>query len=957
MKRKKKGLLAMTLCAVMAFTAFGGVAFAEGLGAGSASEPTLGASLEPSPSEDTLEEGSPSASAEPSPGAKPSPSAGAGPLPHVSMGTPPAGEGPQPGLMTVPGARNGGVNTPEDFVAALNAGAETIDLSGNIALSSTATITNPVRINLNGFTLSTAGRSKVLSIGADVTIQGPGTISCGDGTSSGPTSSNVVIQVSRGTLTLNNTTVEAGATTGSSSTSQASGGIWLSTGNIILNESKVVGGAYSGPGGEGGYGIWLQGTATRLEAANSTITGGSGTDTSTTDFGSNQAGGGAAIQTSSGDKTVILTNCAVTGGQITSKNKKNANGNGGAAVRMQSGVYLEVTGGTLCGGSTVNAGTGGTGVWLQSGGTMVIKNASVSGGEGANLGEGGTGVLCQSGAMDIKIENTSVKGGDAYDDYAGTALFTGGQNTSGTIKVVGGGVSAGNGPAWSAAPFGVDMQTNASSVQISVTLDDAVVSGGDSGAAVGISAAALDGGKLKLTDSQTQGTVRVGSEGATVEQLKKLAGNTQSVFTDENGNAQFGGKPAGAVEDLRPVYNETAGTYHGTLAEALIEAGPGDTIKLLQSMDLSDAGVLNVSGLTIDLNGKTISAENFTLFFEGSDFILKNGTFDSKGGSYALFIGDESVTDNVIVDGVTLLGGINVYNATNVRLRNVEVTGTLHYAVWCDEGGQVTIESGTFKTNGVAVLGMTEPATDSVLNIEDGTFITNGKPLVLEDGDKWGDPAIKGGTFTVDVSGYLAPGYEIIPGADGTYGVQKHNHSWLAAWTSDETHHWHECGGAACSAANSEKDGYGPHTADGGTVTLEPTAADKGLRTYACTVCKRVLRTEEIPALGHAHSYDGWRFDENGHWKVCSCGETAERGAHTYGAWRTTKAATSSEMGSRERSCTQCGYKQVAAVPIQTDVPSTGHTGGALLWAALALLVSAGLPGAVLYGRRAKSRK
>ena len=38
--------------------------------------------------------------------------------------------------------------------------------------------------------------------------------------------------------------------------------------------------------------------------------------------------------------------------------------------------------------------------------------------------------------------------------------------------------------------------------------------------------------------------------------------------------------------------------------------------------------------------GNKISADNFSPDFEGMDFTIQNGTFDAKGGSYALFIGD-----------------------------------------------------------------------------------------------------------------------------------------------------------------------------------------------------------------------------------------------------------------------------------------------------------------------------
>ena len=70
-----------------------------------------------------------------------------------------------------------------------------------------------------------------------------------------------------------------------------------------------------------------------------------------------------------------------------------------------------------------------------------------------------------------------------------------------------------------------------------------------------------------------------------------------------------------------------------------------------------------------------------------------------------------------------------------------------YYAVWCDENGHVTIESGEFKTNGNAVLGMSATQTDLI--IKGGNFETNGKPLVLE--GNFGSPVISGGRFDTDV--------------------------------------------------------------------------------------------------------------------------------------------------------------------------------------------------------------
>lgn len=66
-------------------------------------------------------------------------------------------------------------------------------------------------------------------------------------------------------------------------------------------------------------------------------------------------------------------------------------------------------------------------------------------------------------------------------------------------------------------------------------------------------------------------------------------------------------------------------------------------------------------------------------------------------------------------------------------------------------------------------------------------------------------------------------------------------------WTFDETHHWHaaDCGRPA------HNEDFAPHTEDSGTVTTAPTCTENGVKTYKCTVCDKVLRTEEIPATSH----------------------------------------------------------------------------------------------------------
>ena len=71
----------------------------------------------------------------------------------------------------------------------------------------------------------------------------------------------------------------------------------------------------------------------------------------------------------------------------------------------------------------------------------------------------------------------------------------------------------------------------------------------------------------------------------------------------------------------------------------------------------------------------------------------------------------------------------------------------------------------------------------------------------------------------------------------------EHTHNYGMEWKSDSVSHWHEC---SCG----DKTDIAQHISNGGTVTVQPTAYSTGLRTYSCTVCDYVLRTETIPATG-----------------------------------------------------------------------------------------------------------
>ena len=115
--------------------------------------------------------------------------------------------------------------------------------------------------------------------------------------------------------------------------------------------------------------------------------------------------------------------------------------------------------------------------------------------------------------------------------------------------------------------------------------------------------------------------------------------------------------------------------------------------------------------------------------------------------------------------------------------------------------------------------------------------------------------------------------------------ASSHVHSWSSEWTSDATHHWHQCETANCPVTeNSGKDGYGPHS--GGAATCIAKAK--------CVTC------------GTAYG----DLDPNG---------------HDWGAWAVTTPATTSAAGEEMRVCKRDGsHTETRAIPKLTPTPSGG---------------------------------
>lgn len=237
-----------------------------------------------------------------------------------------------------------------------------------------------------------------------------------------------------------------------------------------------------------------------------------------------------------------------------------------------------------------------------------------------------------------------------------------------------------------------------------------------------------------------------------------------------------------------------------TLDEAMEQIKEGETITLLSDLDLTDTtkygsyhNWLFPENATLDLNGYTITtAENAngnpTSVWLGNHLTIKNGNFNSHSkdnktdtyfeANYALFIGDEVETSHITLENINVSTGINIYNALNVTLKNVTAMGRKYYAIWLDQHVTATIEGGNYSSNGVAVVGITrvdndDMKFDSELVINSGHFKVGNAYFSLSEKDsKRVDPIIKGGTYDVDVTKFVAEEHECIL-MDNTYIVKE----------------------------------------------------------------------------------------------------------------------------------------------------------------------------------------
>ena len=89
-------------------------------------------------------------------------------------------------------------------------------------------------------------------------------------------------------------------------------------------------------------------------------------------------------------------------------------------------------------------------------------------------------------------------------------------------------------------------------------------------------------------------------------------------------------------------------------------------------------------------------------------------------------------------------------------------------------------------------------------------------------------------------------------------------HDFTGEWQNDASGHWHVCKNDRCSVADVKAN----HISDGAATEEK---AEK------CTVCEYVI----APELEHTHNYNLPKYNTEGHWLECACGDKSGIISHT----------------------------------------------------------------------------
>lgn len=542
------------------------------------------------------------------------------------------------------------------------------------------------------------------------------------------------------------------------------------------------------------------------------------------------------------------------GGNLTIKDS----GNGGTysgtganySVHVKRGGIFNLESGTLTNSSTAN-GTSNVVVRVEGGtaATPVASTANIKGGKietkgtpvfvrdpGATVNVSG-GELTGSGLACIAGNGSEGMGGTTINVSGGTLTAKPYDDTSaacgiyhpneGTLNITGGTINVADG-------VGVLMRGGEMTMtggEINAT-GDATRTGsvGDTNQKIGVSGVIFDRDAnypaVATTSIKIDGEAKVSGAKAAVELINdnnvadaksafKLKGGTYSsdvsALLDENSVAE----EKDGVYVVTTYYAQVGETKYATLQEAANAATAGQTVKVLNDVDMTTHGNLTVNvgkDIVLDMNGHSIKGANadYKNILVWGKLTLKDSKENSTGKIYAETPYQYGVYDKPLVyvgsKGEFVMESGHIYS---VIPENTVYSG--QFGIGAYDNSTVTINGGTVESGWYAIAGNGSGVQTSAITINGGTLVSTSDYAIYH--PQFGTLTINDGAVVYGAAGAIAMkrGNLVVNG--GT----------LTSKGVGDTGNWGDGTGNLKSAALNFCAPYGDVTAiiKGGTITAE----------------------------------------------------------------------------------------------------------------------------------------
>ena len=485
------------------------------------------------------------------------------------------------------------------------------------------------------------------------------------------------------------------------------------------------------------------------------------------------------------------------GGNLTIKDS----GNGGTysgtganySVHVKRGGIFNLESGTLTNSSTAN-GTSNVVVRVEGGtaATPVASTANIKGGKietkgtpvfvrdpGATVNVSG-GELTGSGLACIAGNGSEGMGGTTINVSGGTLTAKPYDDTSaacgiyhpneGTLNITGGTINVADG-------VGVLMRGGEMTMtggEINAT-GDATRTGsvGDTNQKIGVSGVIFDRDAnypaVATTSIKIDGEAKVSGAKAAVELINdnnvadaksafKLKGGTYSsdisALLDENSVAE----EKNGVYVVTTYYAQVGETKYATLQEAANAATAGQTVKVLNDVDMTTHGNLTVNvgkDIVLDMNGHSIKGANadYKNILVWGKLTLKDSKENSTGKIYAETPYQYGVYDKPLVyvgsKGEFVMESGHIYS---VIPENTVYSG--QFGIGAYDNSKVTINGGTVESGWYAIAGNGSGVQTTAITINGGTLVSTSDYAIYH--PQFGTLTINDGAVVYGAAGAIA---------------------------------------------------------------------------------------------------------------------------------------------------------------------------------------------------------